>query len=99
MISDPQFVQGKCNCWMGYPSSNCTSSHALPLLTPKHYEQLAGYLDNRCSEMRKIVRACILNDTGFSHMSEKEQNAKADHFLGLLCSANVDRVRDRRQHV
>ncbi|KAG2346749.1 hypothetical protein BDR05DRAFT_997154 [Suillus weaverae] len=55
-------------------------------------QTLAGYLDNRCSELCKIVRACILNDTGFSHISEKEQNARADHFLGLLCSPNVDTV-------
>ncbi|KAG1843495.1 hypothetical protein C8R48DRAFT_780635 [Suillus tomentosus] len=56
-------------------------------------QTLAGYVGNRCSEMRKIARACILNDTGFSGMSIMEQNARADHFLGLLCSANVDRVR------
>ncbi|KAG1880675.1 hypothetical protein C8R48DRAFT_767451 [Suillus tomentosus] len=54
---------------------------------------LAGYLDNRASEMRKIVQVCILNDTGFSSNVQHEQNARADHFLGLLCSANVDMVR------
>ncbi|KAG2120549.1 uncharacterized protein F5147DRAFT_766463 [Suillus discolor] len=57
------------------------------------HRTLTKYVDNRCSEMRKIARACILNDTGFSGESIMEQNVKADHFLGLLCSANVDRVR------
>ncbi|KAG1838000.1 hypothetical protein F4604DRAFT_1941883 [Suillus subluteus] len=56
-------------------------------------QTLTGYLDNRASEMRKIVRACILNDTGFSSNVQHEQNARADHFLGLLCSANVNTVR------
>ncbi|KAG1791492.1 hypothetical protein EV424DRAFT_1549263 [Suillus variegatus] len=54
---------------------------------------LAGYLDNRASEMRKIIQACILNNTGFSSNVQHEQNVRADHFLGLLYSANVDMVR------
>ncbi|KAG1838171.1 hypothetical protein F4604DRAFT_1691908 [Suillus subluteus] len=74
-------------------SSMGSSTVGWDTLRQTHHEQLAGYLNNRCSEMRKIARACILNDTGFSKMLEKEQNARADHFLGLLCSANVDRVR------
>lgn len=81
---------------MGHTSSNCKLSHALPLLNLKHCEQLAGYLDNRASEMRKIIQACILNNTGFSSNVQHEQNVRADHFLGLLYSANVDMVRIRR---
>lgn len=42
--------------------------------------------------MRKIVRGCIVFQTGFSGDTEHEKNAKVDYFYGLLNS-------DQREHV
>ncbi|KAG1850560.1 hypothetical protein C8R48DRAFT_778212 [Suillus tomentosus] len=53
---------------------------------------LIKYLKCRTDEMRKIVRACIVNETGFSAPSKDARNEKVRYFLALLCASNIDQV-------
>ncbi|KAG2045430.1 hypothetical protein BDR06DRAFT_1015682 [Suillus hirtellus] len=50
------------------------------------------HIANRTSEMRKVIRGCIVFQTGFSGDTEYEKNAKVDYYYALLNS-------DRRDHV
>jgi hypothetical protein len=60
-----------------------------------HDDQLNTYLKCRTDEMRKVVRACITNETGFSAPSDAARNAKVKYFLALLCASNRDLVSER----
>ncbi|KAG1736910.1 uncharacterized protein EDB91DRAFT_1083256 [Suillus paluster] len=51
-----------------------------------------NHIENRTSEMRKAVRACILTPTGFSGSTMEEQNARVDYFFTLLLSTHRERV-------
>ncbi|KAG2108984.1 uncharacterized protein F5147DRAFT_652562 [Suillus discolor] len=59
----------------------------LILESPKGHFTAVGW-DVLC---RTSLLSIVSSSLRFSGESIMEQNAKADHFLGLLCSANVDR--------
>ncbi|KAG0697753.1 hypothetical protein DFH29DRAFT_878499 [Suillus ampliporus] len=55
-------------------------------------EQFAKYIESRNIEMHKVIRGCILSDTGFSGTKKDDQDAKVAHFFWLLSSD------DRNKH-
>lgn len=71
------------------------SSRAYPLPWLTHHEQLTKHLQCRTDEFRKIVRACVSNETGFSAPSNDARNEKVKYFLALLCASNRDQVNER----
>ncbi|KAG1868020.1 hypothetical protein C8R48DRAFT_771730 [Suillus tomentosus] len=50
------------------------------------------YVESRNVEMRKVIRGCILSNTGFSGIEKADQDAKVIYFFRLLSS-------DDRNHV
>lgn len=64
-------------------------------LAPKGCEQFSSYVENRLSEFRKIIRGCILSDTGFCGSTDKERDMKVKELFDLLVSTNQEDVRDR----
>ncbi|KAG1758763.1 hypothetical protein EDD22DRAFT_849775 [Suillus occidentalis] len=55
-------------------------------------EQFSSYVENRLSEFRKIVRGCILSDTGFSGSTDKERDMRVKELFDLLVSTNQEDV-------
>jgi hypothetical protein len=67
---------------------------ASPSLAPNRCEQFSSYVENRLSEFRKIVRGCILSETGFSGNTDKERDLRVKELFELFISTNQEDVRD-----
>lgn len=61
----------------------------------KHYEQFFGTIENKLSELRKIVRGCIRLKSGFSGDSADERDNKVRFFFDLFNSNDQEDVGDR----
>ncbi|KAG1892960.1 uncharacterized protein F5891DRAFT_986284 [Suillus fuscotomentosus] len=66
--------------------------HASPLLAPNRCEQFSSYVENRLSEFRKIVRGCILSETGFSGNTDKERDLRVKELFELFISTNQEDI-------
>lgn len=73
-------------------------SRASPSLASKYCKQFAKYIESRNTEMRKIIRGCILSNTGFSGTGKDDQDAKVAYFFQLLSSDDRDEVRNCKSH-
>jgi hypothetical protein len=73
-------------------------SRASPSLTSKYCEQFAKYIDSRSTEMRKVIRGCILSNTGFSGTEKGDRDAKVAYYFRLLSSDDRNEVRNWKPH-
>ncbi|KAG2740696.1 hypothetical protein P692DRAFT_201872208 [Suillus brevipes Sb2] len=54
--------------------------------------RFAKYIESRMIEMRKVIRGCILSETGFSGTARDNQDAKVDYYFNLLSSEVRNKV-------
>ncbi|KAG1717257.1 hypothetical protein EDD22DRAFT_993886, partial [Suillus occidentalis] len=52
----------------------------------------AKYIESRMIEMRKVIRGCILSETGFSGTARDDQDAKVVYYFKLLSSDDRNKV-------
>lgn len=73
-------------------------SHNLPSPTSKYCEQFAKSIESRNIEMHKVIRGCILSNTGFSGTEKDDQDAKVTYFFQLLSFDDQINVQNSKPH-